>query len=132
MFEHSPFGCTIDDVDFSDYSLKMGVISHTKRERLTRKVGTDNVSDIAIAYLLYKIADTENRRAFTVEELYSNLSLNGPSTIFNLSLEKFHAILRGLTEKGILTAEVQGGLDNIKLVEGLNAMSVLSMMVKSI
>ena len=132
MFEHSPFGCTIEDVDFSDYSLKMGVISHTKRERLTRKVGTNNVSDIAIAYLLYKIADAENRRAFTVEELYSNISLNGPSIIFNLSLEKFHVILRGLTEKGVLTAELQGGLDNIKLVEGLSAMSVLSMMVKSI
>lgn len=132
MFDNSPFGCTIEDVDFSDYSLRMGVISHTKRERLTRKVGTDNVSDIAIAYLLYKIAENENRRAFTVEELYDNTSLNGPSTIFNLSLEKFHVILRALTEKGILTAELQGGLDNIKLAEGLTAMSVLSMMVKSI
>ena len=90
------------------------------------------MSDIAIAYLLYKIAENENRRAFTVEELYDNTSLNGPSTIFNLSLEKFHVILRALTEKGILTAELQGGLDNIKLAEGLTAMSVLSMMVKSI
>ena len=132
MFDNSPFGCSIEDVDFSDYSLKMGVISHTKRERLTRKVGTDNVSDIAIAYLLYLIAEKENRTAFTVSEIYNSPALNGPGTVFNLSLERFHMILRGLTEKGFLTAELQGGLDNIKLNEGLNSEEVLSMMVDSL
>lgn len=132
MFDNSPFGCAIEDVDFSNYSLKMGVISHSKRERLTRKVGTDNISDIAIAYLLYKIAETEHRYAFTVSELYSTPELNGPNIVFNLPLERFHTALRSLTEKGMLTAELQGGLDNIKLNEDIKSEEVLKNMVNYI
>lgn len=132
MFDNSPFGCTIEDVDFSNYSLKMGVISHSKRERMTRKVGTDNISEIAIAYLLYKIAEIEQRYAFTVSELYSSTTLNGPSVIFNLPLEKFHTILRSLTEKGILTAELQGGLDNIKLNDNVKSQDVLLSLVNGL
>lgn len=132
MFDNSPFGCSLEDVDFSNYSLKMGVITHAKRERLTRKVGTDNISDIAIAYLLYKIAETEERYAFTVSELYSTTELNGPNTVFNLPLDRFHTALRSLTEKGVLTAELQGGLDNIKLSEGLKADDVLTTMVNNL
>lgn len=132
MFENSPFGCRIEDVDFSNYSLKMGVISGSKQNRITRKVGSDNISEISVAYLLYLISEKEKRTAFTVSELYESKELNGPGVVFNMSISKFNTILRSLTEKGILIAELQAGLDNIKMNAEINSFDVLTMLEKQL
>ena len=132
MFENSPIGCQIDDADFSNYSLRMGVITHVGRERIAEKRGTNNISRISIAYLLYLLAEKEKRYSFTVTELYENNDLLTPFNIFNISLDKFHGILRSLTEDGYLTAELLGGLDNIKLNSNFCSLNVLKEMVKKI
>lgn len=129
MFDNSPCGCKAEDAEFSNYSLRMGVIDNSQKERSVTKMGTDNISSMAIAYLLYVIAEHENRYAFTVEELYSNKEINGPGMVFNLSEEKFKTILRNLTENGIINAELLGGLDNIKLDSSVTSTSVLSQLV---
>lgn len=129
MFENTPFGCKAEDEDFSNYSLRMGSIEKIEKERFTKIVGTDNVSNISIAYLLYLIAEKENRYVFTVSELVEDKAMNGPSTVFNMTEEKFKAVLRGLTESGYLSAELVAGLDNIKLNPDIKSEELLRRMV---
>ena len=81
MFDHSPCGCDEEDAEFASYSLRMGVIGRAQKERTVTKLGTDHVSPIAIAYLLYANAEHENRYAFTIEELNENKEENGPEVL---------------------------------------------------
>ena len=132
MFKNSPFGCEKEEIEFSDYSLKMGVLSLLGKESVIKKVGTDNISHISICYLLYKIAEKENRKVFTLSELNDNPALNGPKTVFNISDQKIKEILRGLTELGYINADLLGGLDNITINNDINAKAVLSQITRGL
>lgn len=129
MCDNSPIGCDFDNMDYENYSLKMGVLSKEGGNRKIRKVGADNISSYSICYLLYLIAEKENRYSFTVSELYKNKELMGPQVVFNLKMEVFHIILRSLTESGLLVAELLGGLDNIKLHDSIKADDLLKVIV---
>ena len=132
MFKNCPFGCDREEMDYSDYCLKMGVISQSGKESAITKVGADNISSIAICYLLYKIAEVEKRRVFSLEDLNDNPALNGPKTVFVMKEQKLKEILRGLHELGYLNAELLGGLDNISLMNDLDSKAVLIQMTRGL
>ena len=129
MFDNSPLGCSIDNLEFDNYSVKMGVISKDGKEKKKKKIGADNINSYAICYLLYLIAEKNQRYSFTVSELYENKDLLGPKVVFNMKIEAFRNILRMLTESGFLVAELLGGLDNIKLQENLKFEEVLKIII---
>lgn len=132
MFDNSPMGCKLENIDYENYSIKMGVVFKNGKDRKIKKVGAANISSWAICYLLYMVAEKENRYSFTVSELYSNKELMGPATVFNLQLDNFHIILRSLTESGLLVAELLGGLDNIKLHDNIKTDDLLKIICNKI
>ncbi len=130
MCDNSPIGCEFDNLEYESYSLKMGVLSKDGTNRKIRKIGSDNISSYSVCYLLYLIAEKENRYSFTVSELYENKELMGPLVVFNLKIESFYIMLRSLTESGLLVAELLGGLDNIKLYNSFKADDLLKVLLK--
>lgn len=131
MFEHTPFGCEQDMAPYENYSLKMGAYKSIGRERYIKKIGSDNISKIAIVYSLYKQAEVSFSYEYTVSDFYERKML-GPKVIFNYPLEKFLTILRNLTDGGYLNAELLGGLDNIHLNQNFKSIDILKEIVEKI
>ena len=131
MFEHTSFGCAQDMAEFEDYSIKMGAYVVENRERYVKKIGTDNISRIAIVYLLYKQAEVSGLYEYSVSDFYER-KVMGPKLVFNYPMEKFHSVLRNLTENGYLTADLLGGLDNIHLNKRFSSYSILKEMVENL
>ena len=81
--------------------------------------------------LHYKNAETKNEYEFTVSDFYTERYI-GVYNIFNMDSEIFLNALRGLTNSGILSADLLGGLENIHLAKEFTSFEVLSRMVKRI
>lgn len=124
MFGNSSFGCTDEQQEFIRDNLKMGVSTKIDNEIYLTKVGTDKVSNAAILYLLYKVAENENRYEFTISDFYKT-NILGPKTVFNMSLDAFCAALRALDNEGYLRAELVAGLENIHLYDKYASKSLL-------
>lgn len=124
MFKTSSYGCESDDQEFVQNNIKMGVLSKAGGETYFTKIGTDNISPAAILYLLYKVAEANNKYEYRVADFYDNIIL-GPKTIFNMSHDAFCSILRSLDNDGFLRAELVAGLDNIHLYEKYYSKEVL-------
>ncbi|MCM1259859.1 MAG: phosphoadenosine phosphosulfate reductase family protein [Prevotella sp.] len=131
MFEHTPFGCSQEMSDFEDYSLKMGAYKTENRERFVKKIGSENISKISITYMLYYLAEQTKSYEYSVSDFYER-KIIGPKLVFNYPLEKFHSVLRSLTELGYLSADLLGGLDNIHLNKKFKSLDILREMVDKI
>jgi len=75
LFDSSPIG----------HELKIGVIEKRGGERYIKKIGTDDIHPLAVAYSLYKAAEHIGRRDFTLSELYSKEFPGGPYKLFGIS-----------------------------------------------
>lgn len=124
MFKNSSFGCEADDQEFARNNLKMGVLSKANGETYFTKVGSDSISPAAVLYLLYKVAEQDNKYEYTVSDFYNN-NILGPKSVFNMSYNAFCAALRSLDNDGFLRAELVAGLDNIHLFEKYYSKGVL-------
>ena len=109
------------------YELKIGVVKKIGGERYVKKIGTDNLHPLAVAYSLYKAAEHLGRRDFTVSELYSKEFQGGPYKLFGISRDRLERILRGLQEdkEHILRVDLFADLDNIYLREDLSSLDIL-------
>lgn len=114
--------------------LKLGIIEKRGNTRHIQKLGTDDVHPIAIAYSLYRYAESKNRRDLTISELYRDEQKEGPYRLFGISKGKLENILRYLQENknGILKVDLVKGLDNIHLREDLNHIDVLELLSEEI
>lgn len=130
MFENSNFGYVSED-GIPAFNLQMGVISGSGRKgnKKVSIIGGSQISPYGIAYLLYKIAERENRYEWTVTELLMQGGLN-PRTIFNISKNDFFKALRGAEELGFLKADLVSGLENIHLDKGMTSDAVVDVMNK--
>ena len=117
LFDCSPIG----------YELKIGVIEKRGRERYVKKIGTDDIHPLAVAYSLYKAAEHIGRRDFTISELYSKEFKGGPYKLFGISRDKLERILRGLQEdkEQILRVDLVADLDNIYLRGDLSSLDII-------
>lgn len=121
MFDKSPLG----------KKLRLGLL--TKRGNavtLVEKIGTDEVTPIAVAYSLYKFAEDKKRYDLTVSEFYKEDCDRGPYRFFGLSRGKFEDTLRYLQENKnqVIRADLAADLDNIFLREDLKAMDILELL----
>lgn len=128
-FSNSPLGTT-DSGD--DNSLRIGLLEKKGVQvKSVRKYGTSKISSAAVAYLLYKNAEVHDMYELTVSDIYER-GYMGVSNVFNMSSESFMNALRGLTNQEILSADLQGGLENIHLANEFSSYDILRRMLKRI
>ncbi|MGV8094698.1 MAG: phosphoadenosine phosphosulfate reductase family protein [Mangrovibacterium sp.] len=113
-------------------TIKQGVITAKGKavESITRHSYND-ISFVAVAYSLYRYAESKKRYALTVSELYDEKQTEGIYRQFGVSRERFETILRTLKEdkNRVLSADLNMGLDNINLREDLSSMDILEMLL---
>ncbi len=120
---------TLETNTYLSEKLKLGIIEKRKNIRYVKKIGTDYVHPMAIAYFLYKFAEYKDKYAFTVSELYQKEQEGGPYSLFGISQEKFEHMLRWLQENktDIVRVDLVADLDNIHLQEDITYEEVLTM-----
>ena len=109
-------------------NLKIGLLDKKGNiVKFIRKIGTDDIHPLAVAYSLYKAAEYTGRRDFTVSELYSKEFEGGPYKLFGISRDKLERILRGLQEdkEQMLRVDLVADLDNIYLREDLSSLDII-------
>ena len=120
MFDTSPLG----------KELKIGIIEKRGNVRYIRKIGTDEIHPMAIAYSLYRFAEDKKRYDFTVSDFYEDNCEGGPYKLFGISRERLQDILRYLQAEKNETVKVDltAGLDNIFLKEDITSMDILKIL----
>jgi phosphoadenosine phosphosulfate reductase len=117
----------------SPLSLKFKFWEVQKKNSVTiiRKVPLENVNSVAVAYSLYRYANSKNRYNLTVAEFYAPEQKQGIYKEFGLSKDRFQNILRTLQENkhGIVRVDLVMGLDNISLREDLTYTEVLILLL---
>ena len=122
MFDNSPLGT--EDI-YDNASLKVGLLQKKgKQVKSVQKLGTSRISSVAVAYSLYKCAEDLESYEMTVSDIYDR-GYMGVSNIFNMDMENFLNALRGLSSSGVLSADLQGGLDNIHLANEFTSLEIL-------
>ena len=86
-----------------------------------------DISEIAVAYSLYKYGKENNATALRVKDFYDEDCINGVAKEFCLSKDLFEKLLRTLnsSKDRVLVAELNMGLNHITLQEGLNPLDVV-------
>ena len=90
------------------------------------------LSPEALAYSIYKYADTKGIHSLRVADFYNQENEFGPAKEFAVSKPTIERILRSLNSNAnrVLIAELNMGLDSISLREDLNAFSCLKNLLK--
>ncbi len=128
-FVNSPLGTT--DA-YADDNLKMGLLEKKGASVISvQRYGTSKVSQIVVAYSLYKNAEINNVYELTVTDIYEK-GYMGVSNIFNMDSESFMNALRGLTTNEVLSADLLGGLENIHLASEFSSFDVLKRLIRKI
>ena len=106
----------------------LGKHENENKKTIIIKQPYNDLSPVAVAYSLYRYAESKKRYALTVSELYDAKQTEGVYRQFGVSRERFETILRTLKEdkNRILSADLNMGLDNINLREDLTAMDILT------
>lgn len=89
------------------------------------------LSEVALAYSIYKYAESKGIRSLTVSDFYADGCETGPAKEFAISKSTFTKLLRQLNSatNRVLIAELNMGLDSITLREDLNSMDILKQLV---
>ncbi len=102
--------------------MKIGLVEKVGREKVVKKIGSDNIHPIAILYSLYRYAIAKGRYKLTVSEFYREDNKDGgPYLIFGISRDALEKKLRWLSEnfKEYIYVELTADLDNINLAEDI-------------
>ncbi len=114
LFSYSPIGETLKQGELLD-------------KKLLIRNEYDDLSEVAVAYSLYKFAEKTETRLLRVKDFYEDECVNGVAKEFCLSKESFEKALRTLnsSKDRILVAELNMGLNHITLQDVLTPMQVL-------
>ena len=118
MFDNSPLG---DKLQIGFLDKKGRIVKSIK------KIGTDDIHPLVVAYSIYKAAEKMEIRDFTISEFYNKKFKGGPYKLFGISKDKLERILRGLQEdkEEILRVDLVADLDNIYLRDDLSSLDVI-------
>lgn len=100
----------------------------TKSEDIRRAY--NDISEIAVAYSLYKYGERHYLKSFRVEDLYNSNDGTGLFMEYGLDKNVLDKILRTLDSSSsrVLMAELNMGLDNITLRDDLSSVQVISLL----
>ena len=96
-----------------------------------RRISSGYVSMPALAYLLYREAKKSNCYNLTVSDLLIPGNVN-PYTVFGMTAEKLIPALKALTQMGVLTADLSGGLENVHLDNDISPDDALAIVIKRV
>lgn len=96
-----------------------------------RRVTPGYIAAPALAYLIYKGAKETGSYDITVSDLLQSGGVN-PYSVFGMTANNLIPALKGLTQMGVLTADLTGGLENIHLNEELSPDDALSIIIKRV
>ena len=118
IFNYSPIGDVLQQ-GFSDDGKSFERMPH------------NNLSEVALAYSLYKYASAKSIRSLRVSDFYNDECQTGPVREFGIGKSVFVKLLRQINSASnrVLIAELNMGLDSITLREDLNSISVLKQLV---
>lgn len=106
----------------------LGQYTTDNKQEFVRRPAAD-VSIEAIAYSLYRYGEMNNTTDLRVSTLLADQE-KGPKVEFGIDHNNFLKILRSLHVEGVLTAELNMGLDHITLKPGYTSFSVLKKMTE--
>ena len=92
----------------------------------------DDITDIGLAYSLYKYADVKGIRSLRVSDFFAPDCISGPHRVLGAERSTIEKMLRTLNSANnrVLIAELNMGLDNISLRDDLDSISVLETLLK--
>lgn len=120
-FKESPLGKDIP----------VGVQRKEKNKPLLVRQPHNDLSLVAVAYSLYRYAESVGRWSLTVSEFYNENQREGIYRQFGIERDVLERKLRSLQEEGnhVLSVELAMGLDNILLRQDLNSLDILKMLL---
>ena len=111
------------------YVAELQMSGNTTKE--IRRISPGYISMPALAYLLYKEAKDTNCYDITVSDLLLPGVVN-PYTVFGMTAENLIPALKALTQMGILTADLTGGLENVHLNSDISPDDALAAVIRRV
>ena len=110
--------------------LKIGYITKEKNVRYIQKIGSNDISNEAILYSLYKLKENLKRDDFRVSEFYEEGFEGGPYKIFGIEKEALIQKLKFISEDTkLIDVNLIQGLDNVFLKD-FSAIEILEEVLK--
>lgn len=109
---------------------EMGQLISESKQHYKKECQTD-LTNIAVAYSLYKYAEYKNIRSMRVTDIYAADNKAGIYKEFGIAKSDFVDILRSLNSETnrLIVAELNMGLDNITLRDDITSEDVLKLML---
>ena len=118
VFKYSPIGDILNQGQTDDNK------SYTRKQH-------SELSEVALAYSIYKYAETKGILSLSVSDFYGEECETGPAKEFGITKSIFTKLLRQLNSatNRVLIAELNMGLNSITLREDLKSMDILKQLV---
>ena len=131
MLRYSPLGSLSNEPAEAHniYLAELQMLGNVTRG--IRRISPSYISMPALAYLLYKGAKDTNCYDTTVSDLLLPEVVN-PYTVFGMTAENLIPALKALTQMGILTADLTGGLENVHLNSDISPDDALAAVIRRI
>lgn len=131
MLRYSPLGCCSNEQTNVQniYVAELQIAGNSTKS--IRRISAGYISMPALAYLLYKEAKETNCYDITVSDLLLPEVVN-PYTVFGMAAENLIPALKALTQMGILTADLTGGLENVHLNNDITPDDALAAVIKRV
>lgn len=131
MLRYSPLGRqTSETIDAQNIYVAELQMSGNSTKGI-RRISPGYISMHALAYLLYKEAKTTGCYDITVSDLLLSGQVN-PYSVLGMTADSLIPALKALTQIGVLTADLTGGLENVHLNEDMTPNEVLEAVIKRV
>lgn len=131
MLRYSPLGCLTSEVSDAQNIYVAELLMSGNSTKGIRRVSPGYVSMPALAYLLYKEAHTSKCFDVTVSDLLLPGQIN-PYSVLGMNADNLIPALKALTQMGVLTADLTGGLENVHLNEDITPDEALEAVIKRV
>lgn len=112
-------------------AIGVGKLSRRGRKPVVTRLAYNSISPVAVAYSLYRYAESHKRYNLTVSELFNDNQKEGVYSQFGIYRESLETILRTIKEEKnrVLNVDLNMGLDNISLREDLTSIDILKILL---
>lgn len=131
MLRYSPLGCLTNEPADAQNIYVAELQMSGKITRGIRRISPGYTAAPALAYLIYKSAKETGSYDITVSDLLQPEIVN-PYSVFGMTADSLIPALKGLTQMGVLTADLIGGLENVHLNEDMSPDDALSAVIKRV
>lgn len=131
MLRYSPLGCLTSEVSDAQNIYVAELQMSGNSTKGIRRISPSYVSMPALIYLLYKEAEKTKCYDTTVSDLLLPEQVN-PYSVLGMTADNLIPALKALTQMGVLTADLTGGLENVHLNESITSDEALESVIKRV